>query len=349
MLAEIGHCPPPFALRDQNDQNATPLEDEVMGDPVLLVFDCNPSGSKSEDSAGLLHALVDLHDRLNGVTVTIFVISRRSTQENAQLAQPGNLPFRLLSDEFGRVFKDYGIDPAATTGPASIVLDPNGRVVQICERLDPAEQVEKVLASLQELDAQRPRGSLGVHPPVLVVPNAMDPRTCERLIETWHRPVPLWEGDGKVSAGFDIEDGDFKVWSPTYGNVVQYVVRDPDLTRELDNEVMSRIVPQLDKAFGYRPTKREEYRIACYDAAEGGNLAAHRDNPTEATRHRRFTVSVNLNNSAYEGGELAFRESSEHRYNVAEGTAIVWSCSLLHEVMPITAGRRFILGNHLYG
>jgi predicted 2-oxoglutarate/Fe(II)-dependent dioxygenase YbiX len=56
-----------------------------------------------------------------------------------------------------------------------------------------------------------------------------------------------------------------------------------------------------------------------------------------------------LNNRSFEGGELTFRESSGHRYDVKEGTAIVWSCSLLHEVLPVTAGRRFILGTHLFG
>ena len=40
---------------------------------------------------------------------------------------------------------------------------------------------------------------------------------------------------------------------------------------------------------------------------------------------------------------------SDHFYDVDEGTAIVWSASLLHEVQPVTAGRRFILGAHLYG
>jgi predicted 2-oxoglutarate/Fe(II)-dependent dioxygenase YbiX len=130
---------------------------------------------------------------------------------------------------------------------------------------------------------------------------------------------------------------------------VQYVLRDPALSRELDREMLRRVVPEMDKAFGYRPARREDYRIACYDAAEGGSLPAHRDNPTENTRHRRFTVSVNLNNHEFEGGELAFREYSDHLYDVEAGTAIVWSCSLLHEVMPVTAGRRFILGAHLFG
>ena len=42
MRAEIGHSRPPFALRNQNNLNATQLEDDVISDPVLLVFDRNP-------------------------------------------------------------------------------------------------------------------------------------------------------------------------------------------------------------------------------------------------------------------------------------------------------------------
>lgn len=354
MLAEVGHSVPPFALRDQYDRNATPLEDDVMGDPVLLVFDRNPASAGPENTRDLLRAIAALHDRLNGTVVTTFVITRRAKSASAEIALAENVPFHVLSDEDGAVFQAFGIATIApganaAADPASILLDPNGRAVRICEGLTVADQAEGMFASLVALNEQRPRGLLGMHPPVLVVPNAMDLALCQRLIETWHRPVPLREGDGKVVAGVGRDDGDFKVWNPEYGNVVQYVVRDQILSQEIDEQMMRRIVPQMEKAFGYCPTRREEFRIACYDSAEGGNLAAHRDNPTEPTKHRRFTVSVNLNSRSYEGGELAFRESSDHLYDVPEGTAIVWSCALLHEVRPVTAGRRFILGNHLFG
>ncbi len=67
------------------------------------------------------------------------------------------------------------------------------------------------------------------------------------------------------------------------------------------------------------------------------------------TRHRRFTLSVMLNAGGFEGGGLRFREYGEQEYLVETGTVIVWSCALLHEVLPITAGQRFILGTHLFG
>lgn len=354
MLAEIGHSRPPFALRDQHDLNATPLEDDVIGDPVLLVFDRNPVDGRADKSVALLRNLADLHDRLDKLVINIFVISRRSVSANRTLAETQDIPFRLLADEDGSVFDLYGINMPVTgantpADPAMAVLDSNGRVVDIFEDMPPASQADRALNVLLKLNKERPRGSLGAHPPVLVLPNAMDPNICKQLIDTWHNPVPLWEGDGKNSIGLNIEKGDVKVRNAAYGNCTQYVVRDAALSAELDGKVLRRVVPEIEKAFGYSPSKREEYRIACYDVADGGSLPAHRDNPTGETRHRRFTVSINLNNEDFDGGELAFREFSDHHYDIEAGTAVVWSCSVLHEVMPISAGRRFILGTHLFG
>jgi predicted 2-oxoglutarate/Fe(II)-dependent dioxygenase YbiX len=108
------------------------------------------------------------------------------------------------------------------------------------------------------------------------------------------------------------------------------------------------VLPEIDKAFRSQATRREDYRIACYDSAEEGGLPAHRDNPTPQTHHRLFTVSVHLNAGDYDGGGLCFREFGDQVYEVERGTAVVWSCTLLHEVAPVTRGRRFILGTHLF-
>ena len=47
----------------------------------------------------------------------------------------------------------------------------------------------------------------------------------------------------------------------------------------------------------------ERYLVCCYDAAEGGHFRAHRDNTTKGTAHRRFAVSINLNDD-FDGGEV---------------------------------------------
>ncbi len=51
----------------------------------------------------------------------------------------------------------------------------------------------------------------------------------------------------------------------------------------------------------------ERYLVGCYDAAEGGHFSPHRDNTTPGTAHRRFAISINLNDD-FEGGEVSFPE-----------------------------------------
>ncbi len=69
---------------------------------------------------------------------------------------------------------------------------------------------------------------------------------------------------------------------------------------------------------------------------------AHRDNGTPQTADRTFAVSLNLNED-YDGGELVFPEYGPTRYKPKAGAAAVFSCSLLHEALPVTHGRRFVL------
>src|SRR3546814_4030027 len=74
----------------------------------------------------------------------------------------------------------------------------------------------------------------------------------------------------------------------------------------------------------------------------------HRDNTTKGTAHRRFAVTLNLNADEFEGGELRFPEFGPHLYKPPTGGAVVFSCSLLHEAMPVTKGRRYVFLPFLY-
>lgn len=84
----------------------------------------------------------------------------------------------------------------------------------------------------------------------------------------------------------------------------------------------------------------ERYIVACYDPAERGHFGAHRDNTTAGTAHRRFAVTINLNAEEFEGGELRFPEYGQRSWRAPTGGAVVFSCSLLHQALPVTAGRR---------
>ena len=87
--------------------------------------------------------------------------------------------------------------------------------------------------------------------------------------------------------------------------------------------------------------------MACYPAGAGW-FRPHRDNTTKGTAHRKFAVTINLNAEDYEGGELRFPEFGDRRYRPPTGGAVVFSCSLLHEALPVTRGERYAFLPFLY-
>ena len=127
------------------------------------------------------------------------------------------------------------------------------------------------------------------------------------------------------------------------------MVNNPATLRRLAQRFARRIIPEIHKAFQYQVTRREYLRITCYEGQRGGIAIGHRDNPTKELAHRRFACSINLNAEDFEGGELRFREYGEQRYKPDSGAALVFSCSLLHEALAVTAGRRMVLLTQLFG
>jgi predicted 2-oxoglutarate/Fe(II)-dependent dioxygenase YbiX len=109
-----------------------------------------------------------------------------------------------------------------------------------------------------------------------------------------------------------------------------------------------RLVPEIAKAFNFQATRMERYIVACYRAEEGGYFRPHHDNTTKGTAHRRFAVTINLNASEYEGGELRFPEFGNRTYKPPTGGAVVFSCSLQHEALPVTRGTRYAFLLFLY-
>ncbi|WP_292156875.1 2OG-Fe(II) oxygenase [Brevundimonas sp.] len=91
----------------------------------------------------------------------------------------------------------------------------------------------------------------------------------------------------------------------------------------------------------------ERYLVACYDATDQAHFRPHRDNTTSGTAHRRFAVSINLN-ADFEGGEVGFPEYGPQTYRPPVGGAVVFSCSLLHQVTPVSRGRRYAFLPFLY-
>ena len=124
-------------------------------------------------------------------------------------------------------------------------------------------------------------------------------------------------------------------------------VADETVRAALRERIQRRVVPAIEQACQLRVTRMERYLVACYAATQGGHFRAHRDNTTKGTAHRRFAVSVNLN-ADFDGGEVSFPEYGPRGFKPPPGGAVVFSCSLLHQVSKVTRGRRYVFLPFLY-
>lgn len=239
---------------------------------------------------------------------------------------------RRWSDPDGAVAAAYGITAAE---PTAVVLDANLRVLGVTSGAESADAVIGLLDGALDVS---PPAEVIAQAPVLLLPRALDRALAERLIQ-------VWETADTRATGVQRSEGEEQ--DTSYKLRRDHTVTDPDLLRELSTAVGARVMPEVRKAFAFRATRFEGFKIACYDGSTGGFFRAHRDNLSPATAHRVFALTLNLNDD-YEGGQLRFPEYGTQLYRPAAGTALVFSCAHLHEVMDVTAGRRFVLLSFLY-
>lgn len=256
-------------------------------------------------------------------------------------ALPG---LRVMRDRDGAVSRRFGLLEAAGDGgrsrhfPCAFLLDPMLRVVSA----EPLERLPALLDLLRRLPPPGRHAGQETPAPVLLLPRVLEPALCERL-------VAVYEEGGGAESGFMVERGGrtVGVHDESRKRRRDQAIEDPALQAAIRARVVRRIAPEMRKAFQFNPTRIERYIVACYDGASGGHFRAHRDNTTPATAHRRFAVTINLNDG-FEGGELWFPEFGPRRYRPPAGGAVVFSCSLLHEARPVTAGRRYAVLPFLY-
>jgi len=346
-MLEAGDPAPRVVALDQDGQPAFSHADVLAGKPLVLLFCPTPDGTLP---APLLVAFRERHAALAEFQATLFAVSRLPVEASQAAHRALQLPFQLLADATGAVFNGYGVDAAKADAAIALIIDPDHRIARVMREDSPERLAGAVMDCLRRLFTPR-QERVAAQAPVLLLPRVLGEADCARLIDLWHRPANVWKSaDGFTSGGHRVEKGDFKVdHAGAYGQMTEYVVREAAVQSFLDLRFNRRVAPEMRKAFQTSVSQREDYRIVRYDAATGGVLRPHRDNPTKETAHRRFTMTINLNAGDYEGGALRFREYGDHFYEVERGTAVVWSAALLHEVTPVTRGARFVLGVHMHG
>jgi predicted 2-oxoglutarate/Fe(II)-dependent dioxygenase YbiX len=225
------------------------------------------------------------------------------------------------TNELGRAF--------GGNGSLAILVDSAGRVAALL----PTPTPDDVAALATQLYRATTPAVVQAQAPVLLLERVIEPALCQTLIEYWQRGDKLANEVGSAN-----------------GNIVKAEVKrrldvpldNAKLFRQLRDCLVRRVAPAISQAFHTHTMVIEAPHIGCYDAAFGGWFRRHRDNTSSQTAHRQFAVSVNLNaGDEYDGGELRFPEFGRELYRPATGAALVFSSALLHEVIPMTRGRRF--------
>jgi peroxiredoxin/predicted 2-oxoglutarate/Fe(II)-dependent dioxygenase YbiX len=273
-----------------------------------------------------------------------FVSTDPEDQQFSRLREsiPG---IRVLWDFNQAVSQQFAVvSPENAYHPCTYILDERLRVLTVIPFGEqPQNHVAEIVAILSQLPAMPAAQMAAVQAPVLVVPRIFEPEICQTLIA-------YYDQHGGEESGFmeEVRGRTVCVSDPSFKRRRDQSILDDSLRTALIVRIYERLVPEIYKAFQFQSTRIERHIVACYDSASGGFFRPHRDNTTKGTMHRKFAVSLNLNTGEYEGGLLRFPEFGYQTYAAPAGGAVVFSCSLLHEATPVTAGRRYAYLPFLY-
>ena len=321
--------------------------DTVAGRYVVLCFFGSAADDATRAALQAIHADGHVFD---DTKAAFFAVSSDPADEQEQRISDRFPGFRVLWDHAATAARLYGALPA-DCGPHVkpsdvrrlwIVLDPTLRVIHV-EPFEPSiEAVHAMLARIEALPPAARFAGFEVPAPILVLPNVFEREFCRRLID-------LYESHGGEESGFmrQVDGKTVLMKDPSHKRRRDHMIEDPTVIESAKARFVRRVIPEIEKAHQFKVTRMERYIVSCYDAADEGHFRAHRDNTTSGTAHRRFAVSVNLNED-FEGGMVSFPEYGPRTYKAPPGGAVVFSCSLLHAVSKVTAGRRYAFLPFLY-
>lgn len=283
-------------------------------------------------------------DLFNDDHASFFGISS-DPEDEARLANrlPG---YRFLWDSDLRVSRLCGIAPrepdVRPLRPRWIITDPTMRVMAVIPFTQDGSSHARAIETVASLPPTDRFAGCLLQAPILYLPNVFEPEFCRTLID-------LYDRQGGEVSGFmrEVDGRTVGLNDPRHKSRRDVTIEDQALISAVQVRFRRRVVPEILKVHQFTVTRMERYMVGCYSAEEGGHFAAHRDNTTAGTAHRRFAVSVNLNDD-FDGGEVSFPEYGRQGFKAPPGGAVVFSCSLLHAVSRVTRGRRYAFLPFLY-
>lgn len=347
-LLEIGDPAPWFSIAASNN----PLFHFSMagGRRVVLFFFASAA---FEQTQAMLKSFQQLSAEFKTLQVPLFGVSVDAADKEQNIATTIAPSFIFFWDFDKKVSQQYGVcrdvRHNGVTGvhyaTQTFVLNENLQIINLLPMGEPHQHAQQVLNFIKTLPPiEEPRPITTPHVPVLLIPNVLNASWCRILID-------IYKADGGSPSGFmrQIDGKTVGIHDENFKKRGDYFIKDENLQRQLSAIIRRRVVPEVEKAFQFKITRFERYLIGCYDAQSGGYFHPHRDNTSKGTLHRRFAMTLNLNVGEYTGGFLRFPEYAPHGYKGNSGTAIIFSCSLLHEATAMISGERFALLSFFYG
>jgi predicted 2-oxoglutarate/Fe(II)-dependent dioxygenase YbiX/peroxiredoxin len=332
-IPQVGEPAPFFAAATDGVERYS--LDVVAGRWIVLMF--FGTAGQAATAEGLARALERraLFDGPNAAFFGVSIDPADRAERGLVNSDPG---VRFFWDFDLAVARLWGVADAANFQPCLFLIDPAFRIAMSA----PIDAVDVVLDRLAQELADAPAAAESQYAPVLTLPRIFEPELCEALIAAYR-------AGGATASGF-AKDVD--------GQTVQHIdtfmkrrhdvfIEDAPTIEALAARLRDRLFPMIKRALGWQPQHIERYLVSRYGAEDQGFFSRHRDDVTAGTAHRKFAVSLNLNDG-YEGGELVFPEFGPRTYRPPAGGATVFCCSLLHEATPVTKGERFVFVPFLY-
>ncbi len=342
-LLEVGDPAPRF--RQSSTSNPHYHFDMAAGRYIVLCFFGTSADEQGRNMLRIIEEQRSLFDDNNIAFFGISIDPNDEKQGRVRESMPG---IRFFWDFDGTVSRLYGAIPMDTeSGQVTLrrfwlVLNPTLQIRAIFPVQADGSDRHKIVGYLKALPSVDAFSGFPIQAPIIILPNVFEPKFCRHLID-------LYETHGGTDSGFMREVDGKTLGVVDYGHKRRsdFTIEDDELRSELQRKVVRRIVPEIKKVHQFDVTRMERYIVVCYNAATGDHFRPHRDDTTKGTAHRKFALSINLNDD-FDGGEVGFPEYGSQTFKAPAGGAVIFSCSLLHMVSPVTRGRRFVFLPFLY-
>ncbi len=337
----VGDHAPWFKARSPSNERYT--FNTAGGRWVLMAF---LGSAGAEVGAAMWKTAMSMRPAFDDSRIALFAVTIDPADEAEGRIRQSMPGVRIFWDFDGKVGKLYGALPQdwqpgtpAEMRPLWVLLDPTMRIAGMWPHGPGEAEMRAAVAALPDVDLAT---GVEIMAPILYLPRVFEPELCHALIAAYDKAGGeisgfMVERDGKTHLAYD--DG--------HKTRRDHLLEDDNLIAATRARIRRRIANEIKKVHAFEVTRMERFLVGCYTAEDKGHFRPHRDNTTPGTAHRRFAVSINLN-SEFEGGQIGFPEYGTRTFKPPPGGAVVFSCSLLHVVTPVTAGRRYAFLPFLY-